>query len=161
VPATSLVAENLVAGKTVEENPATTINLVAGSEQSDEDIIAEVFQPSGSQIKFRKRWIEFDCQKGVHHGKYATYENGKRIRVKGGYLGRFNLVQSEGQYATRRVEEFIQKHDCHYAERLYKDMVECGISRIAVEGWASGRSLSGLSDSQRASGSQGNDVQSA
>jgi hypothetical protein len=154
-PATSLVAENLVAGDNGDKNPATSLDIVA---DSDEDVISQVFQPSGSQIKFRKRWIEFDCQKGVHHGKYATYENGKRTRVKGGYLGRFNLVQSDGQYATRRVEEFIQKHDCHYPERFYKDMVECGISRIAVEGWASGRSLSGLSGSQGASGSQRTDL---
>jgi hypothetical protein len=152
------VVENLVAGNNGDENPATTPNLVAGISEDDNEIISELFKPSGSQVKFKKRWIEFDCQKGVHHGKYATYENGKRIRVKGGYLGRFNLVQHQGQYATRRVEEFIQKHDCHYPERLYKDMVECGISRIAVESWASGRSISGLSDGGGASGSQGNDV---
>ena len=118
------------------------------------DILAALRQPSGSQEKFKKRWIEFDCQKGVHHGKYAIYENKKRIRVPGGYLGRFDKVKASGSYGARRVQDFIARHDCHYVERFQKDLDECGISGIAVEGWTSGGSVSGFSGGGRASGSE-------
>jgi hypothetical protein len=132
-----------------------TLPLGSNEDQDDQDFILGLLgKHSGSQEKFKKRWIEFDCLKGVHHGKYATYENGKRIRVKGGYLGRFDKVKASGSYGEKRVEEFVRKHDCHYPERLYKDLEECGISRIGVEGWPSGRSVSGLSDGGRHSGSE-------
>ena len=132
-----------------------TTSLVA--DDDDLDLIASALhQPSGSQEKFRKRWIEFDCQKGVHHGKYATYQNKKRIRVSGGYLGRFDKVRASGSYGERRVHEFIAKHSCHYAERFQKDLDECSIGGIAVENWPSGRSVSRLPDGGRASGTQGN-----
>jgi len=111
-------------------------------------------QPSGSQEKMRKRWIEFDCQNGVHHAKESTYTNGKRVRVR--HIGRFGKAISEGVYATRRVNEFVKKHNCHYPERFSKDLDECGVGGIAIENWPSGRGTGGLSDSGRASGSTGN-----
>jgi hypothetical protein len=125
------------------------------AEDNDAEFILSLLnQPSGSQERFRKRWIEFDCQKGVHHGKYATYENKQRIRVKGGYLGRFDKVKASGSYGERRVNEFIAKHDCHYPARFTKDLDECGVRGVAVEGWPSGRSISGLSGGGRPSGSE-------
>jgi hypothetical protein len=127
---------------------------VAATSLSDEEIILAALQPSGSQEKFRKRWIEFDCQKGVHHGKYATYENGKRIRVTGGYLGRFDKVKASGSYGQRRIQEFIAQHNCHYPERFTKDLDECGIGGIAVEGWASGRGTGRLPVSGRHRGDE-------
>jgi hypothetical protein len=130
-----------------------TTGLVA-DENDIAEILAALHQPSGSQEKFRKRWIEFDCQKGVHHGKYATYENKKRIRVPGGYLGRFDKVKASGSYGARRVQDFLSRHNCHYVERFQKDLDECGIGGIAVEGWASGRSVSRLPGGGRDSGSQ-------
>lgn len=120
-----------------------------------EIILAALNLPGGSQPKFRKRWIEFDCQKGVHHGKYATYENGKRIREKGGYLGRLNKVKASGRYGEIRVKQFVEHgHDCHYPERFAKDLDECGIVGIEASGWPGGRSLVGLPDSERPGGSQ-------
>jgi len=124
-----------------EESPATSQD-----EQEALDILA-----SGSQTKYKRRWIEFDCQNGVHHGKWSTYKDGKRIREKGGHIGRFDKVASLGEYATRRVEEFVTRnHACHYPDRCVKDLEECGITGIKVEGWPSGRSLSGLSGGGRA-----------
>jgi hypothetical protein len=126
-----------------------------GEEQDDQDfILGLLHQPSGSQEKFRKRWIEFDCAKGVHHGKYATYENGKRTRVAGGYLGRFDKVRASGSYGERRVREFAGRHNCHYPERFTQDLEETGFRGIAIEGWPSGRSLSGLPGSGRPSGNE-------
>jgi hypothetical protein len=143
-----LTATNLVAG-------ISPLPLSTNEEQDDQAfILGALDKHSGSQEKFRKRWIEFDCLKGVHHGKYATYENGKRIRVKGGYLGRFDKVKASGSYGEKRVYEFAAKHNCHYPERFYKDLDECGVSRIEVEGWPSGRSISGLPGGGRHSGSE-------
>lgn len=136
----------------LEANTLTATSLVADDDISN--ILEALRQPSGSQEKFKKRWIEFDCQKGVHHGKWAEYKNGKRIRTEGGYIGRFDLVAKLGEYATRRVREFPRTHDCHYPERFQKDLDECGVGGIAVEGWPSGRSVSGLSDGRRPSGSE-------
>jgi hypothetical protein len=128
---------------------AAEYDLVA-EEDEDLEIIQEVLhQPSGSTEKYRRRWIEFDCQKGVHHGKYATYENKKRIRVPGGYLGRFDKVRASGRAGKQRVDEFIANHNCRYPDRFYKDMDECGVNRIEVEGWPSGRSVSRLPGSGR------------
>jgi len=109
---------------------------------------------SGRQDNFKKRWIEFDCQNGVHHGKYAEYKDGKRIRTKGGYIGRFDLVTKTGDYGKRRVKEFPFTHNCHYPERFQSDLDECGIGGIAVEGWPSGGRVGRLSNSGRPSGSQ-------
>jgi hypothetical protein len=147
------VHPELTATNQVAENEKA---LPLGSdEQDDQEIIRGLLeQHSGSQEKFRKRWIEFDCLKGVHHGKYATYENGKRIRVKGGYLGRFDKVKASGSYGERRVYEFAAKHNCHYAERFQKDLDECGVRGIAVEGWPGSRSVSGLPGGGRHSGSE-------
>ena len=125
------------------------------------EILELLKKPSGSQEKFKKRWIEFDCQKGVHHGKYSTYENRKRIRVKGGHLGRLDKVRASGRYGEQRVYEFIANHNCRHPERFLKDLDECGISSIGIEGWPSGRSAGGLSDSERPSGSEGNDLHRA
>ncbi len=112
-------------------------------------ILAALGQPSGRE-KYKKRWIEFDCQKGVHHGKYATYNNGKRIREEGGYIGRFDKVAALGEYGKKRVAEFPHNHNCHYAERFTKDLDECGIRGIEAQGWPSGRSISRLSSGGRA-----------
>ena len=109
---------------------------------------------SGSKLNFKKRWIEFDCQNGVHHGKYAEYQNGKRIRTKGGYLGRFSEVAKEGQYGQGRVKDFPLSHNCHYPERFQKDLEESGFSGIEIKGWPSGWSDSGLSGSGRPSGTE-------
>jgi hypothetical protein len=129
--------------------------LGTNEEQDDQDTILGLLnKPSGSQQKFRKRWIEFDCQKGVHHGKYATYENKKRARVPGGYIGRFDKVRASGSYGEQRVYEFAAKHNCRYAERFQKDLEECGIGGIAIEGWPSGRSIGRLSGGGRPSGSE-------
>jgi hypothetical protein len=103
--------------------------LPLGTDDEQDLILSLINKPSGSREKFKKRWIEFDCQKGVHHGKYATYENGKRKRVQGGHLGRLDKVQAEGHYAVQRVRDFIDTHDCHYPERFDKDLDECGISK--------------------------------
>jgi hypothetical protein len=141
---------------------ATRDDLVAATSADDDEIIQELLRrPSGSQVKFKKTWIEFDCAKGVHHGKYATYQNGTRIRVAGGYLGRFNKVGASGSYGERRVYEFAAKHSCHYPERFQQDLEECGIGGIKVEGWPSGRGTGGLSDSERPSGSEGDHVHGA
>jgi hypothetical protein len=115
-------------------------------------ILGVLNKPSGSE-KFRKKWIEFDCQKGVHHGKYATYENQSRTRVKGGHIGRFDKV-SQSEYGKRRVAEFIQNHDCHYPARFTQDLDECGIRGIEVENFPSGRGVGGLAVGGRASGSE-------
>jgi hypothetical protein len=98
-------------------------------------LILEAFlQPSGSQEKFVREWIEFDCQNGVHHGKLATYKDGKRIRKEGGYIGRFDKVQASGSYGTARVKEFTeQNHHCHYPERFKKDLDECGIANVTIQ----------------------------
>jgi hypothetical protein len=134
-----------------ESVPATSLV----DDDDDLKIVLEALQkPSGSQEKYRKRWIEFDCQKGVHHGKYATYENKKRIRIAGGYIGRFSKVKASGRYGERRVYEFIANHNCHYVERFTKDLDECGIGGIAVEGWTSGRSISRLPGGGRDSGNE-------
>lgn len=123
--------------------------------EDDVQVILDALRrPSGSQAAFRKRWIEFDCLNGVHHGKYATYENGKRIRQKGGHLGRFDKVSASGRYGEARVREFVQKHNCHYPDRFTKDLDECGVGGIAVEGWLSGRSIGGLSERGGLSGSE-------
>lgn len=129
----------------------------------DAEIIANLLGlPSGRQEKMRKRWIEFDCQNGVHHGKYATYENGKRTRIAGGYIGRFNLVEAEGEYGKARVKDFINHgHNCHYPERFAKDIDECGVTGIEVKDWPSGRVIGGLADSRRTSGSDGRGGKSA
>jgi hypothetical protein len=117
------------------------ISLVA---EDDNEIVRNLLgNPSGSE-KIKRRWLEFDCQNGVHHGKYATWENGQRKRF--GHVGRFN--KASGEYATRRVREFIQTHDCHYPERFTKDLDECGIRGIEVKDWASGRGVSGLQTSE-------------
>jgi hypothetical protein len=101
--------------------------LPLGTPEDDQEIIAELLRPSGRQERFRKRWIEFDCQKGVHHGKYATYQNKKRVRVPGGFIGRLNKVYTSGSYGEKRVREFIAVHKCRYPERFRKDLDECGI----------------------------------
>lgn len=97
----------------------------------DQDDVSEILEllrkPSGSQEKFRKRWIEFDCQKGVHHGKYAEYRNKKRTRLPGGFIGRFDKVCTTGSLGERRVQEFVSRHKCKYPERFQKDLKECGL----------------------------------
>ncbi|RPJ29166.1 MAG: hypothetical protein EHM33_01990 [Chloroflexi bacterium] len=142
-PATSLVAEekHLPLGKVDRKH--------------DQEVIENLFnKPSGSREKFKKRWIEFDCQKGVHHGKWATYENGQRTRVKGGYIGRFDKVARLGEYGIARVRDFVTTgHKCHYPERLFQDLEECGVGSIEIQSWPSGRSLVGFPDGRRASGS--------
>lgn len=144
---------------TLQNDTATSLDIVAATSQDDQDLIAQAFsQPSGSQEKFKKRWIEFDCQKGVHHGKWSTYEQGNRTRVKGGYIGGLGNVVSSGEYGRRRVEEFAKNHDCHYAERFKKDLDDSGIGGIAVEGWPSGRGNSGLSDGKGNSGEGRSDI---
>jgi hypothetical protein len=135
--------------------PTNDAFLPSGSELDDVEIIRQALnQPSGSQEKFKKRWIEFDCQNGVHHGKYATYKNKKRIRVEGGYIGRFDAATRLGEYERRRVVEFIHNHNCHYVERFSKDLDECGIRGIEVKSWPSGRGIGRLAGSGRPSGSE-------
>jgi len=146
-------------GLVADDIPLPATSLVA--DDTDQDIIsAALSKPGGNQEKFKKQpWIEFDCQKGVHHGKWSTYQDGKRVRVEGGYIGRFDKVRKLGNYATRRVTEFITiNHNCHYPERFQEDLEECGISGIAVESWPSGRGAGRLSGSKRPSGSEGNDL---
>jgi hypothetical protein len=46
-------------------------NLVAEDEDY-QDVINLLNNPSGSE-KIKRRWLEFDCQNGVHHGKYAEW----------------------------------------------------------------------------------------
>lgn len=143
----------------MQEGPVDQpLPLVAEASGSDDDIdlILGILH-SGSQEEFKKKWIEFDCQKGVHHGKYATYEtdpSGRKYRKRSGHLGRFNLVKASGSYGEKRVIEFIRKHNCHYADRFKKDLDECGIGGIEVESWPSGRSDSRLPISRRPSGSE-------
>jgi hypothetical protein len=123
---------------------AGTFVLPSGSE--DENLILSVLgQPLGE--KYKRQWIEFDCQNGVHHGKWATWENGARVRVPKGHIGRFNEVEKLGEYGKSRVRKFINEtHTCRYPERFQKDLIECGIIGIEVNGWPSGSRDGGLAD---------------
>src|SRR5690606_14903304 len=131
------------------------------SGNEDENLLLQAFaEPSGRE-KYKRQWIEFDCQKGVHHGKWSTYEQGKRIRVKGGYIGRFDKVAASGSYGKARVRDFINHgHNCRYAERFTRDLEECKITGIEVKGWASGWSIAGLSGSRGNSGEARDDLHS-
>jgi hypothetical protein len=122
-----MVPEPMPARVAAQNLVAEIKTLPLGTPEDDLEIIADLLRPSGRHERFRKRWIEFDCQKGVHHGKYATYQNKKRVRVPGGYLGRLSKVYTSGVYGEKRVREFIAVHKCRYPERFRKDLDECGI----------------------------------
>jgi hypothetical protein len=113
-------------------------------------ILSAIGLPLGKKEKYKRRWIEFDCANGVHHGKWSTYINGERKREEGGHIGRFDVVAALGVHGRRRVQEFISNHasNCHYPERFQKDLEECGFGGIEVESWPSGRSYLGLADGQ-------------